>query len=140
MWTTPLLFFETKENWQASDFFNYQDLNRIESNLVEVENTLRSIHYRIPTLISRYDRDITSVDYISSINRIEYNLDTIQTNFVTPIGWREKKDWEVGDGFSFDDVNRIESNILKLKDLSHLAAKNFKYCGTMTCGGEEVIY
>jgi hypothetical protein len=133
-WITP------KTDWQSTDYINYGDFNRIENNIIEIANYLRSITYNIPALTTVTNRDNTSIEFLSSINRIENNLELIRTNFVTPIGWQSTKTWILGNGFTNDDANRIENNIQLLMNLGVLTFQNFKYIGTFSCGETGVIY
>lgn len=141
-WITPYQsnVFETKVNWKETDVINFNDFNRIESNMVEVANYLRSITYNIPDLTIKTDRDNKSIDYLSSINRIENNLEILKDNFETPLEWQATKTWLVGIGFTYEDVNRIENNIARLMSIGVITYKNFRNCGTMACGEGGLIY
>lgn len=129
-----------KTDWKKEDFINSSDFNRIEGNTDEVRNYLNSIQYDIPTLTTITNRTNASIDFVSSINRIENNIEVIKNNFATPLDWKPKVNWSLGLGFTHDDVNRLENNLKSLLELGQLAFQNFKYCGTVTCGEEGVIY
>lgn len=125
-----------KVNWTSNDYCNAEDLNRIESNTVEVVNRIDALGYAIPQLTTITDRDNTHIDFISSINRIETNIDTIKDNFFTPSGYQDSKTWSVGIGFTFQDANRLESNLNLLYILAQAVQNNIIYCGTFSSGSE----
>jgi hypothetical protein len=133
-WLTP------KTDWKIDDSINFSDFNRIENNTIEVRNYLNSIQYNIPSLTTITNRTNSSIDFLSSINRLETNIETIKNNFATPLDWKPKVTWTLGLGFSFNDANRLENNLKLLFELGQLAFQNYKYCGTVTCGEEGVIY
>ncbi len=131
---------EPKTDWTENDYFEFADLNRIENNSQELANMLRSLQYGIPILTVVTDRDITYIDLVSSINRIEQNIEAIKNGFITPVGYQNAKSWAVGIGFDYLDAVRLESNLKLLYELYQLAKSNLRYCGTFSCGEEGVIY
>lgn len=128
-----------KTDWGKTDYYNADDLNRVENNTLEVANYLRNILYTIPLENTITDRDTTSIDFISSINRVERNIDAIKNYFLTPPGWVNKKVWILGIGFDYTDANRLESNLNSLYTWAQLAKDNLVYCGTFSCGEEMVL-
>lgn len=133
VWIAPKL------DWLPSDSINAVDFNRIENNTKEVVDYLNSIQYAMPTLTYNMSRTVSSVEFLSSINRIERNIDTIRANFVTPPEYGGAKTWTVGKGFDYSDATRLEQNIKFLMDYGILA-KNFRICGAYTCGEEGRLY
>jgi hypothetical protein len=123
-----------KTNWTSDDYINADDFNRIENNILEVFNFIKSIGYYIDTFTVVTNRGYQSFDYISSINRIESNLEKVKAGFVSPPGYRPSKVWAIGQGFTFDDANRLEINTQLLMDTAVSAKKSFKYAGTINCG------
>lgn len=131
---------EPKTDWTSSDYYNADDLNRVEVNTQFVANYLRDIQYNIPVLVSVEGRTAKSIEFISSVNRVEDNVESIRTNFLTPPGYQDKKTWYLGRGFDFKDANRLEQNLQLLYDWAVIAKENQIYCGTFACGEEGVIY
>lgn len=127
-----------KVNWNSNDYYNFADLNRVESNIQFVADYLVSMGYAIPLEAIVTNRDMLSIDFVSSINRVERNLDSIRANLITPPTYQDMKVWSKGMGFNFDDANRYERNLLLLYKWADLIAQSFKYCGTFNCG-EEVV-
>lgn len=128
-WITP------KTNFVSTDYYNYSDFNRVENNINEVRNYLNSIQYPIPSIPVVTNRTNTSIDYVSSINRIENNIKTLCTNFVYPPGFIAVKTWSNLLGFSHSDANRLEVNINALYLCAQKVYEGYKYCGATTCGG-----
>jgi len=129
-WINPKL------DWKETDFYNATDLNRVENNTLEVANYLRSIMYIVPLESTVTNRDMTNIDFLSSINRVERNIDIIKNSFLEPHGWQDKKLWTLGMGFTFQDTNRLENNLDLLYNLAHVAKDNLIYCGTFSFGTE----
>src|SRR5690606_27317030 len=105
------LFYEPKTNWTALDAMNAEDFNAIETNTATAAWYLRLIQYNIPALSTVTGRTKTFIDLLSSINRIEANLETIRTNFATPPGYPGAKAWGVGTNFDWRDANRLERDV-----------------------------
>lgn len=85
-------------------------------------------------------RDISSVDKLSSINRIEQNIETIRTNFITPPGYLGTRVWTVSSLFDFNDAIRLESDVNLLYNMGILVFNSFIYCGTFNAGEDGLIY
>lgn len=127
-----------KTNWNSEDYYNAVDLNRVEANTQFVADYLASIDYSIPLSTIKTNRDITSIDLISSINRIEGNLDSIRANSVTPPGYIAMKVWTNKSKFNYEDANRYENNLVLLYKWAQLINDSYKHCGIFNCG-EDVI-
>lgn len=126
---------EPKLNWVKENSINYVDFNRIENNIYELALYLQSIQYAVPSpSATNTSRTVSSIDYLSSINRIESNLDNIRVAFLTPADYLPKKTWTVGKGFDYTDANRLESNTSRLLSWGMSVYQSYRYCGTVTCG------
>lgn len=133
-WMTP------KTDWNATNAINYGDFNRIENNILELQTYLVSIQYAAPTpTATNTTRTVTSFDYISSINRIENNLDAIRQAFITPAGYLSMRTWSVGTKFDYNDANRLESNTKSLLDLGMNVYQSFRYSGSFVCGSDGMV-
>ncbi len=133
---------EPKTDWNSNDEYNFDDLNRVENNTAEVAAFLESIQYKVPPLTVVTNRDKKSIDFISSINRVESNIEALKDAFITPPGYQQKKTWAVGMGFDYRDANRLENNLSLLYEWAIKAKENQVFCGTFACGAEweGVIY
>jgi hypothetical protein len=126
---------DTKTNWTSEDYYNFEDLNKVESNTQLVAEYIRSLQYDIPELITRTDRNMTSIDFKSSIERVQENIEKIRMNFLTPLNYQGTRE-NISKGFSYIDANRLEDNIQKLYELALIVKDNLIYCGTFNCGSE----
>lgn len=125
-----------KTNWTIEDYYNADDLNRVEANTQYIAEYLNSLDYYITLETVKTDRDMMSLDFISSINRVERNIETIKNNFLTPPGYQNSKIWSLGKGFDYSDANRLESNLYLLYLYAKIAKDNLIYCGTLECGSD----
>lgn len=126
---------DVKEDWLPSDTINAADFNRIEANARMCRDYIKALQYAIPTLSTVLSRDQLYVDYLSGINRIEQNIDSIRANFVTPPGYLPAETWVPNKTFSNVDANRLEIDIKLLMDYGAFVYKSFRYCGATICGG-----
>jgi len=131
---------EPKTDWTSFDYYNYGDLNRIENNTAEVAAFLESIQYQVPELTVVTNRDKKSIDFISSINRVENNIEQLKDAFIAPPGYQGKETWTVKKGFSYKDANRLENNLKLIYEWAHRVKENYRYCGTFYCGEDGDIY
>lgn len=131
-----------KTDWTRGDYYNAEDLNRVEVNTQFIARYLQEIQYSVPELVSVEDRTFESLDFISSINRIENNIETLRMSFLTPPGYQPRKIWALGMGFDYRDANRLERNLELLYKWGLIAKENQIFCGTFACGAEweGVIY
>lgn len=126
-----------KVDWTSEDYYNFEDLNRVENNTEVVEALVRSFE-SIPELeIIKY-RDIFSIEFADSLNRIEGNI-SILGERRKPFGWIPNKlDWQSNQKFSYADAIRLENNLKILYEHYKKNSNTFQYCGMYICG-EGVI-
>lgn len=130
-----------KTDWSGSDFINFGDWNRIESNILELASYLTASEFSVPTPSVVTNRTEKSIDYLSSINRIESNLGSIRDAFgMSPPTYLDKKTWTVGMGFSFDDANRLENNTQIIRTYADLVVLSYRRSGAFTCGDQGGLY
>jgi hypothetical protein len=129
-----MAWIDPKLNWLEGDYINFVDWNRIENNILELRNYLASIQYSPPVLTTITNRDYKSIDFLSSINRIEANLDNLRVAFFSPADYLPKETWIVGKTFDYADANRLEGNTSRLLTLGMSVYQSYRYCGTVTCG------
>lgn len=131
-WITP------KTDWTDDESvkYNFNDINRVENNINEIRLYLISIGYTVPAITVISGRTNTSIDYISSVNRIEGNLTILKDSFLMPSGWLNGITWTVGTGFDYTHANRWENNAKILYELAQNVYNYFKYCGSINavCG------
>lgn len=109
MWQQP------KTDWQASDFFNIGDYNRIKGNLNE-------IHTRALALWTEFDFEDMGADktyenygfYADEINRFEANIEHI-CNGTFPFSVGSTQTYHDNQPFiDWQELNRIEAACLKI--------------------------
>ncbi|MBU3208680.1 Ig-like domain-containing protein [Clostridium algidicarnis] len=127
-----------KTNWDPEDFYNAEDLNRVEINtqyISELANQLFTPNIKLDTVV--VDRNYSTIEFAESLNRVENN---IQKLFLKGISKLQpmKTNWLVGDTFSFKDANRYEQNLDILYPVFKYNLFNINYCGTLNCGEENI--
>lgn len=126
-----------KTDWNSEDYYNFEDLDRVENN-TQVVAELIKLFDTIPDLEINTNRDIKSIEFAESLNRIENNIKILGERRILP-GWISPKiDWEYNQRFSYVDANRLERNLELLYKHYKGNSKLFRYCGAYICG-EEVI-
>ncbi|MEC1177611.1 hypothetical protein P9B03_03870 [Metasolibacillus meyeri] len=131
MWIAPKL------DWVSSDFYNFEDLNRVENNTEVVADFVRYF-IAIPPLNIVTNRDMQYVEFADSLNRIEGNQNLLRQR-VTPVGWLPNKlDWKANDAFSYIDAQRLERNLNLLYLHYRGNVEAVPICGAHIVG-EEVI-
>jgi hypothetical protein len=121
--------------WTSEDYINYRDFNRIERNIVLMQDIIEEITSR-PTLETEVtDRTNYSLEFKDSLNRIERNILALKNAFYEPLGWETPKTtWASLDAFSYVDANRLENNLANMKIMSERIIAEFEYCGALYCG------
>jgi hypothetical protein len=130
MWLTP------KTDWTAQDVLNADDMNRIEINTEHVKTYLMSISYSVSAQTHVTDRTFSSYETVSSVNRIEQNIEALRSAFTTPAGWQTYTPWTYSRGLTHHDVNRWELSVKQLYELAQSAFEGIRYCGTFVSGQE----
>jgi len=126
-WQTP------KTDWTANDYFNFADLDRIESNTAHLA-TLLAVLEIIVAITTVTGRDISSIDFADDLNRIESNINAVATLFKPP-GWETPKtNWLYGDGPIYQDINRMERNLQIQQKLIQGNIDHIPYSGTFYSG------
>jgi len=125
---------DVKTDWVSTDNINFGDFNRLENNIIILRNFIIAISYSIPAITTETGRTKTFLEYLSSINRIESNLQTIRNNSFTPSGYGGSVTWSLGLGFSFAQANRLENNVLSLFLAGGNVFDSFVYAGQVNAG------
>lgn len=118
MWQQP------KVNWQASDYFNISDYNRIKGNINEIRTLAEDLWAEFS--FSEMGEDKTYEDagfYADEINLFEENIENFKNDLVAlPVG--DKKTFYDNTAFiDYEELNRIESACLRFYE-NVLSAKN----------------
>lgn len=125
---------DVKTDWVSTDAINFADFNRLEDNIIILRNFIIAISYSVPSITTETGRTKTFLEYLSSINRIEGNLQTIRNNSFTPSGYGGSQTWSLGLGFDFAQANRLENNVLSLFLAGGSVFDSFVYAGQVNVG------
>ena len=125
---------DVKTNWTSTDSINFGDFNRLEDNIIILRNFIIAISYSVPSITTETGRTKTFLEYLSSINRIESNLQTIRNNSFTPSGYGGAVTWSLGLGFDNTQANRLENNVLSLFLAGGNIFDSFVYSGEVNAG------
>ena len=102
-------------DWNATDFHNSTDKNRVENNTDFINTLLDS-----PAVLDPINTTRTNayIDFDVDFNRIEDNINAVRDAFVEPPNWVTlDANWQpVVTPFGFQVANAWENNIQNLKD------------------------
>lgn len=79
---------ESKWNWEAIEFLNYWDLNRIERNTEYIYQWLVEYGYGVDDFVTKYDWNEYDIPHRHDIDRIRHNIDALQDCFAKLPEWR----------------------------------------------------
>lgn len=129
---------QSKLDWTQWDYYNAEDLVRVEANTQFVADYLATMGYIADLQEVKADWAMQDFPTIAQINRIEDNIDALQECFYAPEGWDNKKIWAKGKKFSWEDALRYEKNLYLLTEIINLIKDATVYSGTFSAG-QEVI-
>lgn len=133
-WVTP------KTDWTTDDYYNFQDLNRVEGNIDALADLIATYATRPGVVGVLTSRDMSSIEFFDSLNCIENNLIILANASYQPPGWvTAKTNWASLDPFGFVDANRLESNLQNLLTLINNIKASFIYAGTFAAGQDIVL-
>lgn len=129
-----------KQDWLPSDYYNAEDLNRVEQATLIVKD--RVIEFRgqlVPLEPPVLDRTETRIEFAESLNRIETNILRLKLTFPeTYIFNSSKTDWTYNEVFDFVDARRLEQDLYNMWHRIENNISNIPYCG-MTVAGERGV-
>lgn len=129
---------DCKLNWTSEDYYNAEDLNRVESNTIEVSNLVRElVGVNVDLENSIANRDYSTIEFSDSLNRVERNLEKLSVLSLEGLKTL-KTNWQIGDKFDYRDAIRLENNLHILYNILSKNKTNISYCGEINCGGEAI--
>ena len=131
-WITP------KTDWTSTDYFNTVDINRVENNTQDLRSFFILIYIPMKELTFITNRTIQDYDKVSSINRLESNIEYLCSRLIVPSTWYQKT-WTYTTYFSYEDTNRWEQTLELLYNYANLALQGYRYCGTFSSGQEGIL-
>ena len=130
MWQTP------KTDWQASDFFNIGDYNRIKGNLNEIRTQALAVWPDFDFSVMGEDKTYQDYSfYADEINLFEENIEKL-CGGIFPFQVGEKKTYADNTPFiDWQELNRIESACLLIYENVMGAVKGQKTLAFILNGG-----
>ena len=129
-----------KTDWNATDYINIADFNRIEQNAQDIADLIGT-YKATPSLTGvKTDWAITDFIYYDVLNRIEGNIEILGLAHAKPTGWIDTKtDWVTGPiGSGYVLANRIETDLLLLYNSINGTSDYLLPCGTFSAGSDRV--
>lgn len=126
------------KEWTSKDYYNYWELNRIEM-LTEKLRDYISVLANVELEPVVTNRNMKSIEFKDSLNRIERNIEKLGIALKYPKGFIEPKTyWWYNMPFSYEDANRLETNLRAIYEYAKANRNAIPYCGMYICG-EEVV-
>lgn len=130
-----------KTDWLPSDYYNYEDLNRVEQAINVVKDRVTTFRGEVVTIDSPVtNRDVTRIEFADSLNRIETNISSLILTFPETYTFQPTKtDWTYNKSFNFADANRLEKNLYDMYYTIENNISNIPYAGQLYAGEIGVI-
>lgn len=111
MWQEP------KTDWLPTDYFNFEDYNRIKNNIAYLREQALKLYIDFPFTEMGDDKaGYADFPYAEEFNALEDNLESLNDNTYA-FYEGENKNWYANNRTpTFEDFNRLESACLKLYD------------------------
>ncbi|MFZ3132755.1 MAG: hypothetical protein WA125_17040 [Desulfosporosinus sp.] len=126
-----------KTDWDATDYYNYGDVNRVESNTDYLDDYITTNIGAIPATTGiKMDWDNMGIPDKDDFNKLEGNVQALRNCFAgDPTGWVAPKiTWVSLDKFDYSDANRLETDLSLLKTMSENVVAAYLFCGNFICG------
>lgn len=130
---------QSKLDWTQWDYYNAEDLIRVEANTQFVADYLESMGYIAELQEVKANWTIQNFPTLAQINRIENNIDSLKERFYSPEGWKNKRTWIKGMRFNWEDALRYEKNLYLLTQMINLIKDATVYSGTFSSGQEVIL-
>jgi hypothetical protein len=132
-------FLQAKTNWSPTDYYNFDDLNRVELMTEIVKEKVEEFRNKTITASFVSNRTKDSIEFAVSLRRIEKNILFLGNELKTPTGFIiPRTDWDYNQSFSFEDANRLEKNLVLLNNYVTGNVSARLYCGQYIVGDEGV--
>jgi hypothetical protein len=130
-----------KRDWLPSDYYNFEDLDRVEEATLVVRDRISVFRGEFITLTpSDTTRSELTIEFAESLNRIETNIYRLILTFPDVMQFLETKtDWSHDQPFDFSDAIRLEKNLYDMYYLIENNISNIPYCGTIVTGERGVF-
>ncbi len=114
----------------AKGYYNYGDINRIESWCEEIASVLNTYNYFV-TIQTK--TNWTRNDFLTAgdINRIKANIDLLKSTYYV---YLDTPTLSYGNNMDYVEANKIEKILYDLDSLLNKMIASFRKCGTFFCG------
>jgi hypothetical protein len=130
-----------KMDWLPSDYYNAEDLNRVEQATLTVRDKVATFRGQLVQIDgTNTTRTESTIEFADSLNRIETNILRLILTFPNTTIFQEMKtDWTHDVPFDFSDANRLEKNLYDMYYNIENNISNIPYCGEIIAGEEGVF-
>jgi hypothetical protein len=130
-----------KTDWLPSDYYNAEDLNRVEEATLVVRDRVIKFRGQLIQIDNpKLDRDVKTIEFADSLNRIEQNILRLKLTFPeTYIFNLSKTNWTHDQPFNFVDARRLEQDLYNMWYRIENNITNIPYCGTVIAGERGVL-
>jgi hypothetical protein len=137
--TAEMIVGSLRTNWTASDYYNFEDLNRVEEMTLVIKDQIKKMRNIDISLETNLSRNEKTIEFAESLNRIENNILKLKVNFpYTGFFNISKTNWSYNQPFDYNDANRLEQDLHKLYYFFKTNLENIPYPGMYTAGQEGV--
>jgi hypothetical protein len=131
---------DLKFDWTADDFYNCEDLNRVEEWTKIINEKALEFKGSNLDLTHKIDRNESYIEFAVGYNRIEANIGNLREFLGRPYGSTEVFiGWSRYRPFTYKDANRLEANLDALNLYVQGNLDNVIRCGNYIAGAEGVI-
>lgn len=128
-----------KIDWSKDDYFNIEDLNKVENNILEIKALAEILRGKFDIEEAATNHNMKTIPFDDLLNKVERNISTLGEKLYKPKSWNMlESNWIYDMSCSYEDINKWGKNLLLLYNYAKGNIDNFRYCGAYTCG-EEVI-
>ena len=128
-----------KRDWSATDYYNFEDLNRVEKATEAVSNQVIALYGEVLAITILTNRTESTIEFADDLNRVENNIYLLKQTFPNPEAYQNSKtNWTYNSSFSFLDANRLEGSLYDMWYHVENNITNRPYCGQFTTGQEGV--
>lgn len=122
-----MIWIKPKTDWVSTDRFNIEDYNRIKGNLEYLHRKATEITKLFDILDMGSDKDnYADYFYASEFNLFEQNLEIINQNILSQDYGTAQVFFDNGPFIQWEELNRIESATLSMKDILDLQAAGLR--------------
>jgi hypothetical protein len=132
-WIKSIQTGDTVSTYDLKGCLNLSDINRIEGNIKFLAEKLSALGYPPDVTVKSWKR--SGVPNEEDIKRIINNTKSIVRAYYQQKGVSELPHGMTG----WDEINAIEENLAKIKELYDAMVKSFRLSGTFTSGSSQIL-